>query len=76
MDLFEEIKGILVKELSLDKELITPDADMTNDLGVDSYSLIRLAETIEGKYGVELQLDDLVEFENIGDLVKFVETNK
>ncbi len=74
MDIFEEIRKIIVKELSIDKEEITMDAHLQDDLGADSYALMTIAEAIGTKCGIELELDDLVDIENVEDLVKVVES--
>jgi acyl carrier protein len=74
MDAFEEIKKIIVKELSVDKEEITLDAHLQDDLGADSYALMTIAEAIGTKFGIKLELDDLVDIECAEDLVKVVES--
>ncbi len=74
MDAFEKIKKLIVQELSLEKELITPKAHLQDDLGADSFALVSLAEVIGAQFGIELQIDDLVDIESVGDLVKFVES--
>ncbi len=74
MDIFEEIRKIIVKELSIDKEEITMDAHLQDDLGADSYALMTIAEIIGTQFGIELELDDLVDIENVEDLVKVVES--
>jgi acyl carrier protein len=76
MDAFEEIKKIIVKELSVDKEEITLDAHLQDDLGADSYALMTIAEAIGTKFGIKLELDDLVDIECAEDLVKVVESRR
>ena len=42
MDLFAEIKEIIVKELALDEEAVIPEAHLQDDLGADSLALLNL----------------------------------
>ncbi len=74
MDTLEKLQKIIVQELSIDKESITPEAHLQEDLGADSFALVSLAEIIGTQFGIELQIDDLVEMECVGDLVKFIES--
>ncbi len=74
MDLFTEIKEIIVKELSLDEEAVVSAAHLQDDLGADSLALLNLTEIIGKRYGIEIMGDDLVEIENLGELVSLVES--
>jgi acyl carrier protein len=73
MELYAEIKQIIVSELALDEEVVLSEAHLQDDLGADSLALLNLAEAIETRYGIEIQGDDLVDIANVGELVKFVE---
>ena len=74
MDLFSEIKGIIVEMLAIDAEAVTTDAHLHFDLGADSLAMINLSVAIGEKYGIELLAEDIVELENIGELVSLVES--
>ena len=74
MDLYDEIKEIIVTELALDKEVVVPEAHLQDDLGADSLGLLNLAEAIDARYGIQLQGDDLVDIANVGELVKLVKS--
>jgi len=74
MKIFNEIKEILVKELAIDKELVTPDAHLQDDLDADSIALVTLAETLGSRYNLELSIDDLVDAETVGELVQIIKS--
>jgi acyl carrier protein len=74
MDLFNEIKEIIVKELALDEEAVVSEAHLQDDLGADSLALLNMTEIIGKRYGIEIMGDDLVEIENVGELLKLVES--
>jgi len=73
MDLFAEIKGIIVEELAVDESDIVPEAHIQGDLGADSLELIGLAETINERYDVDVNEDDFQSIDNVGELVELVE---
>ncbi len=74
MELYAEIKQIIVSELAVDEEVVVSEAHLQDDLGADSLALLNLAEAIETRYGIEIQGDDLVDIANVGELVKLVES--
>lgn len=74
MDLFNEIKEIIVKELALDEAAVVSEAHLQEDLGADSLALLNLTEIIGKRYGIEIMGDDLVEIENVGELINLVES--
>jgi len=74
MDLFAEIKAMIVKELAVDEAVVVPEAHLQDDLEADSLALLNLSVSIGERYGIEIQGDDLVDAESVGELVKLVET--
>jgi acyl carrier protein len=74
MELYSEIKGMIVKLLAIDDEDVTEDAHLQFDLGADSIALMNLAMAINKKYNLELVIDEIVELENVGELFSLVES--
>ena len=74
--MFEEIKQILVEQLTLDPEKITPEAKLEADLGVNSLELAELAFNCEEKYGVVFKDEDLHTLITVGDIVEYIGKNK
>lgn len=73
--MFEKLKEILVEELSLDPDDITMDAELSNDLGVNSLELADLVLLCEDTFGVEFKDEDIHKFITIGDVVEFLNAN-
>jgi acyl carrier protein len=74
MDRYPQIRGIIAKELAVDEQVVVAEAHLVDDLGADSLGLLTLAEAISAHYGIELLADDLVDMENVGELIKLVES--
>ena len=74
MDIFSEIKEIIVKQLALDQEDVVPEAHLQDDLGADSLGLLNLAEALSELYEIEVLGYDIVELENLNELVQLVES--
>lgn len=71
--MFETLKNLLVEELQLDPEEITPEAELANDLGINSIELADLVLLCEDKFGIEIKDSDIHKFVTIGDVVAYLE---
>jgi acyl carrier protein len=74
MEIFSEIKKMLVKELALDEEAVVPEAHLQDDLGADSLALLNLTELIGKRYDIGITGDDLVEINSVSELVQLIES--
>jgi len=73
--MFEEFKNLLVDELQVEAEKVTLDADLANDLGINSIELAELVMRCEETFNIEIQDDDIHAFTTVGDVVKYLEGN-
>ena len=74
MEIFTEIRNMIVNVFALDEEAVVSEAHLQDDLGGDSLAIINLAEAIAKHYGIEIQGEDLTEIENVGELVELVKS--
>ena len=72
--MFEKLKELLVEELQIDEGSITMDAELSNDLGINSIELADLVMQCEEKFGIEIQDDDIRQFVTVGDVVEYLDT--
>lgn len=73
--MFEQIKELLVTELSVKSDDITPEAELVGDLGINSLELADLVLICEEKFGVEIGDDDIHRFITVGDMVDYLAEN-
>lgn len=52
------------------------DAELANDLGVNSIELADLVMTCEDKFNIEINEDDIGKFITVGDIVNYMEALK
>ena len=74
--MFEKVKNLLVEELSINEADITPDAELVNDLGINSLELADLVLLCEDNFGVTISDDDIHKFVTVGDIVAYLESAK
>ncbi len=73
--MFEKLKNILIDELSLNADEITPDAELANDLGINSLELADLVLLCEDTFGIEFSEDDIHKLITVGDVAEYIEAN-
>lgn len=73
--MFEKLKELLAEELQIDESDITPEAELANDLGINSIELADLVMLCEDKFGIEIDDEDIHKFITIGDVVNYLESH-
>ncbi len=71
--MFEKVKELLVEEMQIDPALITLEAELSNDLNINSLELADLVMNCEEKFGIEIDDDDLHKLITVGDVVSYLE---
>ncbi|MBR2722156.1 MAG: acyl carrier protein [Clostridia bacterium] len=74
--MFETLKNILVEELQIDANDITPEAELANDLGINSIELADLVLLCEEKFNIEIEDNDIHKFVTIQDVVDYMEAHQ
>ena len=71
--MFETLKTILVEEMQITEEDIKPEAELINDLGINSLELADLILLCEEKFKIEISEDDIQNFVTVADVVAYIE---
>ena len=72
--MFEKFADLLVDELQIDRDDITMEAELSNDLGINSIELADLVMLREEKFDIEINDEDIRKFTTVGDVVAYLET--
>ena len=72
--MYEKFVDLLVNELQINRDDITPDAELSNDLGINSIELADLVMLCEEKFNIEIADDDIRKFITVGDVAIYLET--
>ncbi len=70
---FEKITEILAEQLDADKDTMTADTKIADDLGADSLDLVDLLMSIEDEFGIEIPDEDVENIQTIGDIVDYID---
>jgi acyl carrier protein len=66
---------ILNEVADVDASDVTDDKSFTDDLDVDSLSMVEVAMAAEEKFGVKIPDDELPKLRTVGDAVNYIQTN-
>ena len=72
--MFEQIKTILVDALGLAPADITPNATMSDNLGITSLEFLNAVMVIEDQYDITTDEDTLKTLTTVDDFVKYIES--
>ena len=67
-----KVKDIIVEQLSVNPEQVTPEAKFIEDLGADSLDIVELVMAFEEEFGVEVPDSDAEKLLTVGDVVKYI----
>ena len=69
-ELFDKVRDIICEKLDVEKEKVTMQAVLTDDLGADSLELVDLAMEIENSLGTAIADSELEKIKTVGDVVE------
>ena len=67
------VKEIIVNELGVEAEKVTPAASFVEDLGADSLDTVELVMAFEEEFGMEIPDEDAEQLQTVGDAIKYIE---
>lgn len=70
---FERVKKIIVDQLGVDAEKVTPNARFREDLEADSLDLVELIMAFEEEFGGEISDDEAQKITTVGEAVAYLD---
>ncbi len=72
---FDKIKELIVEQLGVEEDTVTPEANIQEDLGADSLDIVDLIQTIEDEYDLSIPDEAVEEIKTVNDIVNYIEKN-
>ena len=69
----DKIKEIIVEQLGVEAEQVTPETHLMKDLEADSLDAVEIIMAIEEEFDIEIPDEEAEKFQTVGDLVHYVE---
>ena len=71
-DIEAKVKEIIVDQLGVNADQVTPEAKMIEDLGADSLDAVELVMAIEEEFEIEVPDDEAEKLSAVSDIIAHV----
>ena len=68
-----KVKDIIINELGVEPEKVTPEASFVDDLGADSLDTVELVMAFEEEFGIEIPDEDAEKLSTVGDAIAYIQ---
>lgn len=72
----ERVRDLVVEQLGVKPEDVTPEASFIDDLGADSLDTVELVMAFEEAFDIEIPDEDAEQMRTVGDAVKYLEAKQ
>jgi acyl carrier protein len=69
----QRVKDIIVEQLGVKPDQVTPEAKFIEDLGADSLDTVELVMALEEEFSIEVPDEQAEKLQSVGDVIKYVE---
>jgi len=76
MALLDDIKEVVVEQLSVSADEVKEDSKFVEDLGADSLDVVELVMALEEKFDIEIPDDEAEKIQTVKDVVDYIESHK
>jgi len=75
MSIEAKVKEIIVQQLGVDAEKVSPEASFVDDLGADSLDVVELVMAFEEEFEVEIPDEAAEKIATVKDAIEFLKAN-
>lgn len=72
MSLEDKVQEIIVEQLGVNAEQVTPEASFIDDLGADSLDTVELIMAFEEEFGAEIPDEDAEKLTSVGKVLEYL----
>lgn len=73
MDTFDRVKKVLVEQLDVSEDEVTPPASIVDDLGADSLDVVEIVMGLEEEFDIEIPDEDAEKITTVKQIIDYVE---
>ena len=71
---FEKVKEIIMDTINCDEDKISIEANLYDDLGIDSLDAMELSMALEEAYDLTIEEDELKNFVTVKNIVEYIDS--
>ncbi|MDQ2870043.1 MAG: acyl carrier protein [Acidobacteriota bacterium] len=75
MSVEEKVKSIIVEQLGVDANEVTPEASFVDDLGADSLDTVELVMAFEEAFNIVIPDEAAEKIQKVKDAVEYIQKN-
>ncbi|MCM1309773.1 MAG: acyl carrier protein [Bacteroides sp.] len=72
-EIADRVKAIIVEQLAVDENEVTPTASFTTDLGADSLDTVELIMALEKEFNISIPEEEATGIQTVGDAIAYIE---
>jgi acyl carrier protein len=71
-EMHNKIVDIIANQLGVDKEMVTPEANVVDDLGADSLDVVELVMALEEAFDLEIPDEEAEKIRTVKDITEYL----
>ena len=71
----ERVKKVVIEQLGVEEDSVTPDASFVDDLGADSLDTVELVMALEEEFDAEIPDEQAEQIRTVADAIKYIKEN-
>jgi len=71
-EIINKINHLLIEEIEIDEDQITPNANLKKDLGIDSLDFVDLFVIVENNFGFKMKAEEMAEVITLQDFYQYI----
>ena len=72
---FDRVKAIVVEQLGVEANEVTPQSKFVEDLGADSLDVVELVMALEDEFDLEIPDEEAEKIATVGEASKYIESH-
>ena len=69
----EKVKEFLIEDLEIEEEKIAPEAQLKDDLGIDSLDFVDIVVIVEKKFGFKIKTEEMANVKTFSQFCDYIE---
>jgi len=70
----EKVREFLIEDLEIDEEKIAPEAQLKEDLGIDSLDFVDIVVIVEKKFGFKIKPEEMADVKTLSQFCDYIQS--
>lgn len=69
----DKVKSFLIEDLEVEEENIYPEANLKEDVGIDSLDFVDIVVIVEKNFGFKIKPEEMATVKTLNDFINYIE---